>query len=59
MTNTTIGSPQFRIEADMDIIDAKKPEQRPSKVDRIVPKTPSAADTIDSTKLSVMERTSP
>ena len=57
--NATMGRAQMPIVADMEIIDAKKLAKRPLIVERMVPKTPRAALTIDLTKLSAPERTSP
>ena len=57
--NATMGRPQIPMEAEMDIIEPKKEENKPFMVDRITPKTPSPAETIDLTKLSAPERTSP
>ena len=55
----TMGSAHIPIETEMDIIDAKKLEKRPFMVDKMVPKTPRAALSIDLTKLSDPERISP
>ena len=57
--NATMGRAQMPIEAEMEIIEAKKLENMPLMVDKMVPNTPSAALTMDLTKLSAPERTSP
>jgi hypothetical protein len=55
---TTIGRPQMPIEAEIDIIDAKKLVKRPLMVDKMVPNTHNTEKTKDLTKLSEPERTS-
>lgn len=59
MTNATMGRAHIPIVAEMEIIDAKKEENKPFMVDSMVQKTPRAAATMDLTKLSAPERTSP